>query len=215
MPYIYSLAGHSYFDNYTIMRGLIMDFHADNKVYEIADQYMFGPSLLINPVYAYKARTRDVYLPSTTGWYDFYTGAYLTGGQTVKAVAPLDRIPVYVKEGSIIPVGPEIQYTTEKPADPLTLYVYTGKDASFTLYEDENINYNYEQGKYTSIPFTYNEATKTLTIGERQGSFNGMLEKRTINIVWITKDHGAAIAATTKADQVVTYDGKTLTVEHK
>lgn len=215
MPYIYSLAGHSYFDNYTIMRGLIMDFHADNKVYEIADQFMFGPSLLINPVYTYKARTRDVYLPSTTGWYEFYTGAYLTGGQTVKAVAPLDKIPVYVKEGSIIPVGPEIQYTSQKPADPLTLYVYTGKDASFTLYEDEGVNYNYEQGKYASIPFTYNESTHTLTIGDREGSFNGMLEKRTINIVWITKDRAATISAATKPDQVVAYDGKALTVEHK
>jgi alpha-D-xyloside xylohydrolase len=215
MPYVYSLAGQSYFNDYTIMRGLIMDFQADDKVYSIGDQYMFGPSLLINPVYVDKARTRDVYLPATAGWYDLYTGEYFTGGQTIHATAPLDKMPVYVKEGSIVPAGPEIQYTTEKSADPLTLYVYTGKDASFTLYEDENVNYNYEQGKYSTIPFTYNEATKTLTIGERQGAYSGMLETRSINIVWVKKDHAVGVSFNAHPDQMVKYDGKTLTVENK
>ncbi|WP_333821177.1 TIM-barrel domain-containing protein [Ohtaekwangia sp.] len=215
LPYIYSLAGHSYFNNSTIMRGLVMDFNADSKVHNIADEYMFGPDLLINPVHTFKARTRQVYLPATTGWYDLYTGKYFDGGQTIEASAPLDRIPVYVKEGSILPAGPEIQYTSEKSADPLTLYVYAGKDASFTLYEDEGINYNYEQGKYSTIPFTYNESTKTLTIGDRQGSYQGMPEKRTVKIVWVNKDHAAGVSFTAQPAQVIEYTGKTVSVVSK
>jgi len=197
------------------MRGLVMDFNADSKVHNIADEYMFGPDLLINPVHTFKARTRQVYLPATTGWYDLYTGKYFDGGQTIEASAPLDRIPVYVKEGSILPAGPEIQYTSEKSADPLTLYVYAGKDASFTLYEDEGINYNYEQGKYSTIPFTYNESTKTLTIGDRQGSYQGMPEKRTVKIVWVNKDHAAGVSFTAQPAQVIEYTGKTVSVVSK
>ncbi len=146
MPYIYSLAGVTYFNDYTIMRAMVMDFGSDLNVESIGDQYMFGPSLLVAPVYKYKARTREVYLPASCGWYDLYTGKYFTGGQKIDADAPYERMPLFVKEGSIIPVGPDIQYVDEKPADPLTLLVYTGRDCVFTLYEDEGINYNYEHG---------------------------------------------------------------------
>jgi alpha-D-xyloside xylohydrolase len=170
------------------MRGLIMDFASDASVKNINDEYMFGPSLLINPVYTYKATKRNVYLPSTQGWYDLYSGKYFDGGQTINADAPYERMPVFVKEGSIIPFGVDLQYTNEKPEDMITLYVYTGKNAQFDLYEDEDTNYNYEQGKYSIIPITYNESAKTLSIGKREGSFNGMLAKRTFNIVWITKN---------------------------
>jgi alpha-D-xyloside xylohydrolase len=120
MPYIYSLAGLTYYNDYTIMRAMEMDFGYDENVKNIGDQYMFGPSFLVAPVYRYKARTREVYLPKSCGWYDFYSGKYFSGGQVIEAEAPYERIPLFVKEGSVIPVGPAIQYTDEKPADPIT-----------------------------------------------------------------------------------------------
>jgi alpha-D-xyloside xylohydrolase len=212
MPYVYSLAGHAYINDYTIMRGLVMDFGDDAKVHSIADQYMFGPSLLVSPVTDYKSRSREVYLPSSANWYDFYTGKLIKGGQTITADAPLERIPLYVKEGSIIPAGPEIQYAMEKPADPITLYVFTGKNASFTLYEDENVNYNYEDGKYAVIPFDYDEAKRTLTIGDRTNTFPGMLEKRTFQIVWVSSDKPVGIEHSSRSQQLVEYSGKSLTI---
>jgi alpha-D-xyloside xylohydrolase len=213
MPYIYSLAGKSYFDDYTIMRGLVMDFNSDVRVRNIADQYMFGPALLINPVYEYKARTRELYLPEGTGWYDFYTGQYFKGGQTLSASAPLEQMPVFVKAGSIIPAGPEMQYTSERPSDPITLYVFTGQNGSFDLYEDEGTNYNYEQEHYSVIPFQYDAASGTLTIGDRKGSFNGMLEERTFQIVWVKTDKPVGVGLGARPDQVVSYRGKSLAVK--
>jgi len=208
LPYIYALAGQSYWQDYTIMRGLVMDFQADATARNIKDQYMFGPALLINPVSTYEARSRKVYLPAGTGWYDFQTGAYTPGGQQVEAAAPLDRMPIYVKEGSIIPAGPELQYTDEKTADPLTLYVFTGRDAAFTYYEDEGTNYGYESGRYARIPLTYHEATHTLTVGARQGSYPGMQAQRTIQVVWVAKDRPAGITLQTPANaQTLRYEG--------
>ena len=188
LPYIYSLAGKAYYDDYTIMRGLVMDFGKDDAVNEISDQYMFGPSLMINPVYAYQLRERKVYLPKGTGWYDLYSGKYFEGGQSINAAAPYERMPIFVKQGSIIPVGPELQYTTEKPEDTIRLFVYTGSNASFTLYEDEGTNYNYEKGKFSTIQMDYDEATKAFTIGERKGNFDGMLQERVFEIIWMAKD---------------------------
>lgn len=213
MPYIYSLAGHTYFDDYTIMRGLVMDFSDDPNVYSIADQYMMGPSLLICPVTEYKIRSRDVYLPTSAGWYDFYTGQYYKGSQTIHADAPYDRMPLFVKAGSILPTGPQIQYTTEKKADPITLYVFTGDNASFTLYEDENVNYNYEDGKYAEIFIHYNEATHTLTIDERKGSFPGMLEKRTFQIHWVSVSHPVGAAQEIETSRVIQYEGKPISIQ--
>jgi alpha-D-xyloside xylohydrolase len=213
MPYIYSLAGKTYHDNYTIMRGLPMDFSSDEQVLSIGDQYMFGPSLLINPVYTYKARTKAVYLPATTGWYNLYTGTYEKGGKYVNADAPYERMPIFVKEGAILPFGPDIQYTAEKPADPITLYVYTGKDGEFTMYEDENTNYNYEKGAYATIPIKYNEASKTLTIGDRKGTFPGMLNERTFRIVWVTPTAAKSLDFDRKVDNEVKYSGKALSVK--
>jgi len=189
IPYIYSLAGMTYLNDYTIMRALVMDFGADTNVNSIDDQYMFGNSLMICPVYEYGVTNRGVYFPKTSGWYDFYTGKYIAGGQTLQVDAPYSRIPLYVPEGAIVPFGPEIQYTDEKQPENITLYVYGGRNGSFTLYEDEGVNYNYEKGKFSIIPFTYDESAKTLTIGVRQGSFDGMLQKRTFNIVLVDKLH--------------------------
>jgi len=215
MPYIYSLAGHAYQNNYTIMRGLVMDFAADTAVNNIGHQFMLGPSLLINPVYTYHATTKRLYLPAGQGWYNLYSGAYTTGGQYIEAGAPYERIPVFVKEGSIIPFGPTMQYVAEKPTDPVTLFVYTGKDATFTLYEDEGTNYNYEQGAFTTIPITWNEAAKTLTIGNRQGSFNGMLNNRTFNIVWVTGNEANGVDGGVKPGAIAKYKGNSVSVKLK
>ena len=170
------------------MRGLVMDFPNDENVNNIDDQYMFGPSLLINPVYNYKQRAKEIYLPNGQGWYDLYTGQYHEGGQRLNADAPYERMPVFVKAGSILPFGPALQYTTEKKADTITLYVYSGKDGQFTLYEDEGINYNYEKGIYSTISIYYSETNKTLIIDARKGEFAGMLKKRYFRIKYITKE---------------------------
>lgn len=212
LPYIYSLAGMAYHRQYTIMRGLVMDFPADPHSLQIGDEYMFGPSLLVNPVYEYRKTHRQVYLPAGQGWYDIYTGQYQEGGREITAAAPYERIPVFVKEGSIIPVGPALEYTDEKKADPVTLFVYTGKDAAFTLYEDEGVNYHYEKGAFSQIPVTYNESTKELTIDDRTGSFAGMLQRRRFRIVWISKTTAQALDPDIKPAQEVTYSGKRISV---
>jgi alpha-D-xyloside xylohydrolase len=208
MPYIYSLAGMSYYKDYTVMRGLVMDFPNDSLVTGLSHQYLFGPSLLINPVCRYKARNQQLYLPRGQGWYDLYSGKYTDGGQAINADAPFERIPVFVKEGSIIPFGPQLQYTAEKTADTITLYVYTGKDASFSIYEDEDTNYNYEKGDYTNIPIFYDQSSKTLTIGKREGSFKTMLKDRQFNIVWVTKNRAVPWDFNAHPDQVINYDGR-------
>jgi alpha-D-xyloside xylohydrolase len=215
MPYIYSLSGKTFHDNYTIMRGLVMDFPHDQKVKDIGDQYMFGPSLLINPVYEYKARSRSVYLPDGQAWYDLYSGSYGKGGQQINASAPLGRMPVYVKAGSIIPTGPALQYTGEKRAEVLKLFVYTGNDGTFELYEDEGVNYNYEKDKFSVIPMKYNEKTKTLTISERKGTFAGMLEKRKIEIIWVNVNKPVGMDFNVAPDQTVDYDGRAVSVTMK
>jgi alpha-D-xyloside xylohydrolase len=215
LPYVYSLAGNAYLNNGTIMRGLVMDFSNDSIASNLNDEYLFGSSLLINPVCNYKERTREVYLPQNAGWYDLYKGGYFEGGKKINADASYERMPVFVKAGSIIPFGPDLQYTSEKPADVITLYVYTGANGSFNLYEDEGTNYNYEKGAFSEIPISYNEATKTLTVADRKGSFNGMLQKRKFNIVWITKDNKTGIDTQRSTDQTVDYSGRSITIRRK
>lgn len=213
LPYIYSLAGAAYHNNYTIMRGLAMDFAKDTAVLNIGDQYMFGPSLLINPVFEYKQRSRPLYLPKSAGWYDFYSGQWYAGGQKIFSDAPYEKMPVFVKAGSIIPFGPELQYTSEKPADTVTLNIYTGADASFNLYEDEGTNYNYEKGAFSIIPLKYNEATKTITLGDRKGSFTGMLQKRIFRISIISPNKAKRLDFDAKCDKEVFYEGEKRTIK--
>jgi len=208
MPYIYSLSGIVTQEDYTIMRALVMDFGHDKNVLNIGDQFMFGPALLVNPVTEYKARTRQVYLPAGSGWYELKSGQYFKGGQTIQADAPYTDIPLFVRAGSILPCGPEIQYTDEKAANPIRLFVYTGADGSFTLYEDENVNYNYEQGKFAMIPLSYNEKDHILTIGNRPGEFPGMLATRTFEIVWIGAQKPSGLNFLSQPDVIVTYDGE-------
>lgn len=213
MPYIYSLAGAAYHSDYTIMRGLAMDFAQDTAVSNIGDQYMFGSALLVNPVCEYKQRHRSLYLPKCAGWYDLYSGKWYAGGQTITAEASYERMPLFVKAGSIIPFGPELQYTAEKTADTITLNIYTGADASFSLYEDEGTNYNYEKGAFSIIPLKYNEATKTVTIGDRKGSFNGMLQKKTFRINFITPGEAKSLDPGAKCDKAASYKGKEITIK--
>ncbi|MDE7350881.1 MAG: DUF5110 domain-containing protein [Muribaculaceae bacterium] len=212
MPYIYSLAGMTHFDDYTVMRPMVMDFTADKATRDIGDQYMFGSAFLVAPVYEYGARSREVYFPQGATWYDFYTGNVVSdGGEGKAADAPYDRMPLYVRSGSIVPFGPAIQYSDEKPADVINLYVYAGDDGEFTLYEDENLNYNYENGAYSMIPMSYDDETGTLTIGERKGAFPGMLKERVFNVIKVSPESPAAYSRDAKGHEVK-YDGSLIKI---
>ena len=210
MPYIYSLAWKVTSEGYTIMRHLIFDYQKDSNVFGITDQFMYGPALLVNPVTTAGATSRSVYLPAGT-WYNFWTGATVTGGSKTTVDAPLSQIPIFVKAGSIVPMGPKIQYATES-ADPLEIRIYKGQNGSFTLYEDEGDTYNYETGKYATIQFAWDDAGKQLTVGARSGSYTGMLASRTFNVVWVDASHGNGLDVTATADQVVKYDGSAVVV---
>ena len=216
MPYLYSMAGMVHFKDYTMMRGLVMDFNGDDNVYDIKDQWMFGSALMACPVGEYQKYSRNVYLPKQKGWYDFYTGKHYAGGQTIVADAPFDKIPVFVPEGSILPIGPEMEWSDQKKAELIDLYVYAGKDGSYTLYEDEGTNYNYEKGKYAMIDFKYNDAQKTITIAARKGAFDGMLQKRRFNIVLVSdkNQQGISLVKAPKG-KMVKYAGKAVTVKLK
>ena len=216
MPYLYSMAGMVHLKDYTMMRALVMDFNGDDNIYDIKDQWMFGSALMACPVGEYQKYTRNVYLPKQKGWYDFYTGKYYAGGQTIVADAPFEKIPVFVPEGAILPVGPEMEWSDQKKAELIDLYVYAGKDGQFTIYEDEGTNYNYEKGKYATIDIKYNDAQKTVTIGARKGSFDGMLQKRRFNVVLVNaaKQQGVSLDKAPKG-KMVSYAGKQVVVKLK
>jgi len=213
MPYIYSLAGQTWLNDYTIMRGLVMDFSLDTAVFDIKDQYMFGPALMINPVTEYRARSRKVYLPAAYGWYDLRTGKHSEGGMVTEADAPYDYMPVFVREGSVIPFGPALQYASEKPADPVTLYIYRGADATFVLYEDEGDNTNYVNGAWSLIPLNWNEEEQTLTIGARTGEFDGMLRNRTFNVISVSPEKPVKLDFDRTPDKTVQYSGDEVIVK--
>lgn len=212
MPYIYSLSGMVTQSNYTIMRALVMDFAQDKNALDIDNQFMFGPAMLINPVTEYKATKRNVYLPQSGGWYNFWTGDFQAGAKNIVANAPYESMPIFIKAGSIIPMGPDLQYATEKPAESIELRVYTGNNASFELYEDENDNYNYEKGKFATINFQWDEGTQQLTISDRKGTFEGMLNQRTFNVVFVSPDRKKGGDVELKADKSVRYNGKKIVV---
>ena len=214
LPYTYSTAWMVTHDNYTMMRGLPLDFRTDPNVADISDEFMFGPSLLVNPVTEPGAKTSPVYLPSGTEWLDFWTGERFAGGEMAQADAPLEKLPLYVKAGSIIPLGPFIQFTDEK-SDPIELRIYPGHDAKFVLYEDEGTNYNYERHIYATIPIVWDEAGKVLTIGPRAGAFPGMLKNRTFRVVVVRPEHGAGFDPETNPDAEVKFSGKTARVTTK
>jgi alpha-D-xyloside xylohydrolase len=212
LPYVYSLAGAVTREAGTILRPLVMDFPADARARSLADEYLFGPAFLVSPVTTYKARSRPVYLPGRASWYDFWTGAAVPGGQTIDAPAPYDGMPLHVRAGSIVPLGPELQWTGEKPADPLTLLVYAGADGAFTLYEDDGLTYGYEKGAFVCIPILWDDAKGTLTIGKREGSFPGMLASRTFEVVLVAKGKPVAFSFEPKPDRTVRYNGAAVAV---
>jgi alpha-D-xyloside xylohydrolase len=241
IPYLYSIAWRVTNENYTLMRALPFDFMNDSATYNINNQYMFGPSFLVNPVVEplyylpnsikvegsiqpdantntkLEAKsnfyTRSVYLPKGTQWIDFWTGKSYSGGITIKADASFETMPLYVKAGSIMPMGPFIQYSTEK-TDPLEIRIYPGANGEFTLYEDENDNYNYEKGVYSLIEFHWNNALKTLTISDRKGEFPGMLNKRKFEIVLVNENSGIGIE-TQVISKAIDYSGKKMEVNLK
>ncbi len=211
LPYIYSLAWKTTNESYTPMRPLVMDFRTDVRAENIGDQFMYGPAFLVNPVTEPSATTRNLYLPDAK-WYDFWDGKAIDGGRAIDAAAPIDRLPLYVRAGSIVPLGPDEEWSTEKPADPIELRVYRGADGDFTLYEDENDNYNYEKGVHATIPLHWDDAAHKLTVGDRVGQFPGMLQSRTFRVVFVRENHGAGIDPASEADKVVQYSGKQISV---
>lgn len=181
LPYIYSTSWEVTERQSSFIRALMMDFPQDKEALDIADEYMFGKSILVSPI-TQRVTAKKSYLPKGADWYDFWTNEKFDGGQTVNKEAPLDIIPLYIKAGSILPIGPQVQYSSEKPWDNLEIRVYTGADGSFCLYEDEFDNYNYEKGAYTEIPMTWNDKSRTLTIGARKGQYDGMLTNRSFTV---------------------------------
>ena len=215
MPYIYSVSWQVTSNNGSMLRPLMMDFGDDAKALDVKDQFLFGPAIMASPVVHSNLTSRTVYLPGTHDWYDFWTGKRLTGGQNIDAVAPIEIMPLHIRAGTILPLGPVMQYASEKPTDPIELRIYRGADGAFTLYEDEGDNYNYEHGTYATIPFLWNEAKQTLTIGARKGKFPGMLAERTFRIVFVSEGNGIGGGETETADAEVKYTGKAVTVKTK
>jgi alpha-D-xyloside xylohydrolase len=192
MPYIYSQAWQVTSNHGTLMRPLVMDWRDDVDAQNIGDEYLFGPAILVSPVTTQGATSRRVYLPKAT-WYDFWSGKKIEGGKYIDADAPLEKLPLFIRAGSIIPMGPTMEWSTQKPADPIELRVYPGADGDFTLYEDENDNYDYAKGQHATIQLHWNDKAKTLTIGKRQGSFPGMLERHKVNVVIVEENLGVGI----------------------
>jgi alpha-D-xyloside xylohydrolase len=211
LPYIYSLAWQTTSQGYTPMRPLVMDFRTDERAQNIGDQFMFGPAFLVNPVTEPAASLRQLYLPEAK-WYDFWAGTAVAGNRMIEAAAPLERIPLYVRAGSILPLGPDVEWAGEKPADPIELRIYPGADGDFTLYEDENDNYNYEKGAYATIPLHWDSNQSRLTIGDRQGEFPGMLQRRTFRVVFVHQNHGVGVNPSDEPDKTVQYSGTKLEV---
>jgi alpha-D-xyloside xylohydrolase len=231
-PYIYSNAWAITSRSSTLMRALVMDFKQDTAVYNINNEYLFGKSILVNPVtdsfyvnrsngdtavnmlnnYTGKLQTQKVYLPKGTEWIDFWTGEKFEGGQQTEKAVPIDLIPLYVRAGAIIPLGPFKQYWNEKQDSNLEIRVYEGADGQFTLYEDEGDNYNYEKGKYATMDFSWNNKERTLTIGDRKGQFAGFLQNRTFQLVLVKKGNGVGINDS-KPNKTISYEGKKLKVK--
>jgi len=212
LPYIYSLAAKTTFENYTIMRSLAFDFRNDTNVYKIPDQYMFGQAFLVNPVTSEGATKREVYLPGSGLWYDFWTGEKLSGGKSIDAASPINLMPLYVRAGSIVPMGPEVQYATQAKNEVIELRIYPGADGRFTFYEDENDNYDYEKGLHTAFSFAWNDKERKLSISDTKGSFPGALGQHIFKVVLVNGHHGSGPLEAANADKTVEYKGKALEV---
>jgi alpha-D-xyloside xylohydrolase len=215
LPYIYSLAAKTTLENYTMMRSLAFDFRDDTNVYNIPDQYMFGPAFLVNPVTAKGKTERKVYLPGSDLWYNFWTGEKTSGGKTIDAAAPIGVMPLYVHAGSIIPMGPEVEYADQKTNKLIELRIYPGANGRFTFYEDENDNYNYEKGRYSTFIFAWNDKQKELSITGAKGNFPGILKRHTFHIIVVNSKHGSGPLVARSVDKTVNYQGKAMMVKFK
>jgi alpha-D-xyloside xylohydrolase len=212
LPYIYSLAWRVTSEDYTIQRPLVMDWRTSEKVRDIGDQFMFGPSILVNPVTTEGATSRFLYLPPAAAWYDFWSGEKLEGDQRILAQAPLDRIPLYIRAGAILPLGPEIEYAGQNPDAPIELRIYRGADGDINLYEDEGDTYAYEKGARAITPFHWDDASSTLTIGARQGSFPRMQAVRDFRVILVDSKHGTGAQLAASANQEIRYHGREVRV---
>lgn len=212
MPYIYTVAADTYHREGSIMRGLVMDYAADRRTWGIDDEYLFGRDLLVAPVTVFKARTRQVYLPAGADWYDVATGTFHRGGRTIVAEAPYERMPLFARAGAILPTGPAVQYARQQPDGPLVLHVFTGRDGSFSLYEDDGVSPGYAKGQYARIPIRWDEKAGALTIGTRQGSFPGMTATRTISVRFHAPATPTPLDFTDEPATRVTYRGAALTI---
>jgi alpha-D-xyloside xylohydrolase len=211
-------------EDYTMMRALPFDFRNDPDTYEIADQFMFGSALLVNPVtrpmyYTAQSsplhdvrKSRSVYLPKGFDWYDFWTGERYTGGQTLCADAALDTMPLYVRGGSIVPIGPDITYTDEQSNAPLELRIYSGQNGSFTLYDDEGDNYNYEDGHFARINLVWDDAARRLMLHERQGNYPGMPDSREFRIL-IEDGTNKSPSSDGTSTHIVLYEGQAISID--
>ncbi|HVO07989.1 MAG TPA: TIM-barrel domain-containing protein [Burkholderiaceae bacterium] len=212
LPYIYTLAADTWHRDGSILRALPMDFPGDPRVRDLNDEYLFGHAFLVAPVHEYKARTRPVYLPAGARWIDFQTGAYHEGGERIEAAAPLARMPLFVRAGSLVPTGPAIEHTDQGREGPLTLLVFTGANGHFELYDDDGTSYGYERGEWSRIPFDWDDASGTLHVGARQGAFPGMPAHLPLRVRFIAP--GSAVPAQLDAppDRELDYDGSALDV---
>ena len=234
-------------DGYTLLRPSVLVFRGDVAARAVADHFMFGPAFLVSPVTEYKARTRRVYLPAGTDWYDFWTGREVRGGDVITADAPYDALPLFIRAGSIVPLGAERQYigdgssrigAADLPPSPrlrrtrrsfsgggqgspdearrqasteTTVYVYTGRDGAFSIYEDDGVSYGYESRQFSRIPIVWTESSRSLDIGKRAGSFPGMSAARTFNVVLISPGTPVGYASNV-AGKRVDYEGKAVRV---
>lgn len=212
LPYIYSTSWGVSHNDGTFMRALVMDFPSDKKTHDLGGEYMFGRSVLVTPVTKPGVTEWQVYLPEGTAWWDFWTNEKQQGGRTVNRAVTKDILPLYIKAGSILPFGPKVQYSTEKNWDNLEIRVYPGADGTFTLYEDENDNYNYENGAYATITFRWDDAARRLTIENREGSFSGMLQNRKFKVILAGPESGAGDQPM-KGGKTVNYTGKKTSVK--
>lgn len=213
LPYIYSEAWQITRNGSTMMRPLVMDFNGDTSALNQTFEFMFGKAILVAPITEPKVKEWDVYLPKSTAWYDLWTGKRFAGGQTLRTLAPLDEIPLFVKAGSIIPMGKFIQFAGQKPEDTLEIRIYKGANGRFELYEDEGDNYNYEEGKYGIIPFMWDNNKRTLTIDAREGAYSGMLDERAFNILVVNENRGTGVEISSTFDKKIKYVGKKMVVK--
>ena len=212
LPYTYSTSWDVSHNDGTFMRPLLMDFTTDKNTYEVGGEFLFGRSILVAPVTRPEVTEWPVYLPAGTDWWDFWNNKKQQGGQTVARSVSKDILPVYIKAGSILPFGPSVQYSTEKNWDNLEIRIYPGADGTFTLYEDENDNYNYEKGLCSTICFRWDDHAQRLTIEDRKGDFPGMLKNRKFKVIVVNQKSGTGDQPM-KGGKTVNYTGKNVTVK--